>query len=123
MLGLRLTLQGRGDSIGDMAFGNSEDQVKLFGLLRKTSVYSGADFDELRRVSVCVGDSGTDWREIAGFRASIEVIAAIRQLDRASGALVDTTNILTKKILRLTIFGVVFAGIAVLLSLWLSFRR
>jgi len=93
------------------------DETRLRELIRKPEGYTDEEIAELRSVANLVGNLGTDWRKRAQFRAAVETIAAIKQFDNASAALINTTNRLTKWVLGLTILGVLFAGG----SVWLSY--
>lgn len=56
-------------------------------------------------------------------RANLEMIVSVRSFDKASGELVSTTNVLTERVRKLTVLGVVFAALAAILgagALWLT---
>src|SRR5712692_2809519 len=93
------------------------DETRLRDLISQPTGYSEEQITELRSVANLIGHLGTDWRDRAQFRAAVETIAAIKQFDKASADLINTTNTLAKWVLGLTILGVLFAGS----SLWLSY--
>ena len=57
------------------------------------------------------------------FRASIDVIEAVRELNKASGLLVETTNTLTTRILWLTVVAAFFALVQVVVGVMSLFSR
>jgi hypothetical protein len=56
-------------------------------------------------------------------RLEIELIASIRQLDATSTRLITETNALTRKILWLTVVGVVLALVGLAVAFAPLFRR
>ena len=52
----------------------------------------------------------------AQFRATIELIQAVRKFDKVSTELITTTNNLTERIRQLTIWGLVVAGLGAVVA-------
>lgn len=83
---------------------------KFVELLRKQDAYSEDEIQELRRLCFAMAEQN-DYRRVAEFRASIELIDSVRKFDKASGELVSKTNKLTARIILLTYIAM---GIGVL---------
>jgi hypothetical protein len=98
------------------------DQTTLFALLGKTNgEYTDEDLAELRRVSPSIANSATGYRDVASLRASIEVIAAIRNFDKASGLMIKRGNRINTWVLVFAAVAALLAGGALWIS-WLSYR-
>ena len=92
------------------------DETRLTEVISQRGPLTDAEITELRSVAVNIGSLGDDWRVRAQFRAAVEMIAAIRQFDKASADLIQTTNTLAKWMLALTILAALFAGGSLYLS-------
>lgn len=96
---------------------------KVWAVVSKPTELTDDDLDLLRRNLNDLSRMNTDSHASATVRAGIETIGAIRKLtvalnrfDEASGALVNTTNKLTTKILRLTWASLVVALISLVVA-------
>jgi hypothetical protein len=96
------------------------DQTKLFELLGKTDTYTDQEIADLRRVSPMIANSGTDYRDVASFRASIELIDSIRRFDEASSKIVNRGNRINAFVLVFAILAAILGGGALWVS-WLSY--
>jgi hypothetical protein len=86
------------------------DVSKLQKLLARPEVFTEEELAELRRLAPVSLYLGPNQVQVAEFRVMVELIDTIHRFDKASGALVNTTNVLTKRILWITV-GAVFIGL------------
>ena len=87
-------------------------------LIEQPQPLTDEDVSELRGMIKMLAYTQSHVQPMALMRANLETIDSIRRFDRASGELVSTTNLLTEKVRKLTVLGVVFAGIAAILAGW-----
>jgi len=94
--------------------------MELYHFLRKPGPYSDDDLEKLREgATLSVSFASITIADSIQTRASIELIRSIRQFDKASGELVDTTNVLTTRILWITV-AAVFIGMVQLIVAGIS---
>jgi len=86
------------------------DVSRLQELLAQPNAFADEELEELRKLVSMSLYLGPNQLQVAELRATVELIDTIRRVDKASGALVNTTNVLTKRILWITI-GAVFVGL------------
>jgi hypothetical protein len=79
-------------------------------LVKKTSEWTDNELSELRRLMDGLAVGGGVIQALAQFRTNVELIAAIRKFDKASGELVETTNKLTRN-------GLWMSGAALMIAL------
>ncbi len=91
-------------------------------LMRKPGSWTDREIKELYTLTDGFAVGGTVIRELTQIRSNIELIDAIRGFDKASADLINTTNGLTKRILRLTVLATVFAALSLLLSFMALFK-
>jgi hypothetical protein len=101
------------------------NRERVIEILHKLEPLTEEDFTELRKGSCMLSLSYAppSVADVLHIRTSIELLTAIRKFDRTSGELVNTTNLLTEKVRKLTVMGTVFAGIAAILAgvaVWLT---
>jgi len=83
---------------------------RMFELANKPERYTNEDIIELRALLTRGVFRGATDTSTMHFRTSIDTIEAIRELNEATGSLVNTTNVLTTRIFWLTV-GAVFLGV------------
>jgi hypothetical protein len=95
-----------------------QTERQLRDVFAKTSALTADDLNVIRAKAAMMPTLTGSLESAVMARLEVELIDAIRRLDATSVRLITKTNALTRKILYLTIVGVVlaFVGIAVALA-------
>ena len=96
----------------------SENVSKLQQLLAQPQPLTDEDLQKLRSLVSVSLYLGPNQLQVAELRATVELLDSIRRFDKASGQLVVTTNLLTKRIYWLTILAVILACCGIVASAW-----
>jgi hypothetical protein len=79
------------------------DVQKIQQILSKTGMLTADEVEDLTRLAPCVMYLGPNQVQTAQFRATVELIGAIRSFDKASSEFAGVTNQLTTETRNLTI--------------------
>lgn len=98
----------------------SENESRFNSLLAKPTALTDEEIQEMRRFMAHPTSSMVRPHILgmAQLRVHLELVESIRSFDKASGRLVETTNKLTKWILRLTVLATLLGAASVVASGW-----
>jgi len=120
------TPAGAGDACkrqgGKKAYMSVEQARALAETLSDTGQLTDEKVALLRQQLPGLNTLGISISDYASLKVSIELLAAVRRFDKASGDLVNTTNVLTKRILWITVGGI-FIGMVQLIVAIVSLYR